>query len=114
MKGGMVGRLVMVGLMIGLFVGQSTASFGSCYSNCFSLCLLHLDSPVTCSVKCLAKCIKTPSPLHPDSLHFCKLGCALKLCSNISTKQNPGVATVESCVKSCPGTCSENYLSPIN
>lgn len=120
-----VGRVVMVGaLMIGLGVGQSGAtSFGPCYTRCFVRCLLHLDSTVKCSTECLIKCIPSSSPSSPP--HSCKLGCAPKSCSNISTKRNPGIqifsshgqfptwdfagaAMVEMCVKSCPATCSSH------
>lgn len=106
-RGGMVVRIVIVGLMmIGMATSTCATQFGNCYTSCFSLCLLNLDSPVTCSVKCIPNCVKSASAAAaalesasasphnhstPNPLHSSKLDCAFKFCSNISTKQNPGI-----------------------
>ncbi|XP_059641384.1 thionin-like protein 2 [Cornus florida] len=116
MEGRKLGALVLVVLAFGTVVGQSTAaSFKDCYVGCFIFCMLNpSNSAFSCATQCLKDCIipNSPQQIHVDSHHFCNLGCASSLCSNISTKQNPDGERVESCVGSCSDTCAKNYLSP--
>ncbi|KAK9282363.1 hypothetical protein L1049_005280 [Liquidambar formosana] len=115
MERGSVRRLVMVGLVLGMLVGQSTASFMECYTPCFILCVIVPNhTAFSCALECLKNCIipNPPSTIHTDTHSFCKLGCASSLCTNLSTKQNPGGEKVESCVGSCSEMCTKNYLSP--
>ncbi|XVF25027.1 hypothetical protein REPUB_Repub13aG0178600 [Reevesia pubescens] len=109
----MEGRRValMACLVLGVLIGQSTATFGSCYFSCFVFCVITPQTtPFLCSLKCLKDCI-IPSSTNWGSLNdiqsFCKLGCATTLCSNISSKENPGEDKVGSCVDSCSETCAK-------
>ncbi|XVE52121.1 hypothetical protein DITRI_Ditri02bG0096800 [Diplodiscus trichospermus] len=106
--------VLMVCLVLGAIVGQSTASFQSCYMGCFVLCVIIPQNTVfSCSVKCLKDCIvPNPSSIGLASVqdmtqYFCKLGCATSLCTNLSTKENPGEQKVGSCVDSCSKTCAK-------
>ncbi|XP_022721105.1 thionin-like protein 2 [Durio zibethinus] len=110
---GIKGVLMMVCLASGILVGQSTASFQSCYMGCFVLCVITTENTVfSCSVKCLKDCI-IPSSTDlaslnkDDTQYFCKLGCAVSLCANLSSKENPGVQKVGRCVDSCSETCAK-------
>lgn len=85
---------LVLGMML---VGQSTASFESCYGSCFILCVIIPTNTVgSCTLECLKDCIIPTPPLGQSNIqnhnhyNFCKLGCASTLCSNFSTKQNPG------------------------
>ncbi|KAH7866549.1 hypothetical protein Vadar_021872 [Vaccinium darrowii] len=127
MKGGMLRASVLIALVLfcGIKVeGQPTptTSFKECYVGCFVLCMIVPPySPFACSFQCLKDCIipkipqaaTTSTPHVDNNFNFCKLGCAVaSLCTNISTKQNPGGEKVESCVGSCSGQCTKTYLSP--
>lgn len=84
----------MVYLMTGLLVGQSQAAFKECYETCFIICYITPGTTLgSCAAKCLKDCIFPPK-LHTLSLqdteYFCKLGCATSLCTNLSSKDNPG------------------------
>ncbi|EOY26334.1 hypothetical protein QQP08_020329 [Theobroma cacao] len=111
MEGRGVGSVLMVYLVLGLLVGQSTASFQTCYMGCFIWCVITPNNTVfSCSVKCLKDCI-IPSfsfPSGKDTQYFCKLGCATSLCTDLSSKENPGEEKVGSCVDSCSETCAKN------
>ncbi|TXG68844.1 hypothetical protein EZV62_003779 [Acer yangbiense] len=82
----------MVFVILGLLVGQSAADFKSCYSNCFVICTIYGGSAVECVAKCLKECTldtySSHTLKHTDD--FCKLGCATSLCTNLSTKLDPG------------------------
>lgn len=85
-------NLLIVCLALGLLVGQSTASFQACYENCFVSCVIGGKNVAKCAAKCLPDCI-LPASLVPnlnDAQVVCKLGCASSLCTNFSTKENPG------------------------
>ncbi|KAL6335426.1 hypothetical protein AAG906_029669 [Vitis piasezkii] len=84
---------------------QSTAGFPSCYAKCFGECIITSFSPLKCGLKCM-KCIVDPSSLEPNSYYYCKLGCAMNACTNISTKQDLVVAKLTSCVDSCSEMCT--------
>ncbi|XVF86574.1 hypothetical protein PTKIN_Ptkin18bG0052900 [Pterospermum kingtungense] len=108
----MEGRgLLIVCLVLGVVVGQSAASFQSCYMGCFVLCVLIPQNTVfACSVKCLKDCIIpsfTDLSTLKDTQYFCKLGCATSLCTDLSSKDNPGEQKVGSCVDSCSRTCAK-------
>ncbi|XP_057514553.1 thionin-like protein 2 [Actinidia eriantha] len=112
MEAGGVLRAVVMGFMVcGMVAGQPTTTFKECYVGCFILCIIVPgNSAFECSIQCLKTCIfpKSPQTFHDDNQHFCKLGCAASLCSNISTQQNPGGERVESCVGSCSEECTKN------
>ncbi|EEF34194.1 thionin-like protein 2 [Ricinus communis] len=104
---------MVVLLVFSLLVGQSYAAFSECYKECFLICLIIsggcLDS---CAFKCLKDCI-LPLPATSSSLDdkqqihdFCKLGCASSLCTNLSSKNDPGEKKVGSCVDSCSNRCT--------
>ncbi|KAK4590569.1 hypothetical protein RGQ29_020934 [Quercus rubra] len=84
-----------------------TASLKKCYRNCFSLCIVTPDSSaILCPMKCFRHCTVSSFPIdftHRDNVYFCKLGCAMSLCTNISTILFP--RQVEACVDSCSDTC---------
>ncbi|PSS17905.1 Thionin-like protein [Actinidia chinensis var. chinensis] len=111
MKGGVLRAVVFLFMVCGMVVGQPTTTFKECYVGCFILCIIVPgNSAFECAVQCLKTCIfpKSPQAFHVDNHNFCKLGCAAALCSNISTKQNPGGEKVESCVGSCSEECTKN------
>ncbi|KAK6264031.1 hypothetical protein QQP08_018766 [Theobroma cacao] len=96
MEGRGVGSVMMVCLVLGLLVGQSTASFQKCYAGCFILCVAIPPNPVfSCAIKCLNECIIPSSTLESgkDTQYFCKLGCATSLCTDLSSKENPGMSS---------------------
>ncbi|KAL6321759.1 hypothetical protein AAG906_035277 [Vitis piasezkii] len=66
---------------------------------------------MTCAIKCIWKCLFALSDTPPDSHSLCKFNCAAKLCANITTADHLGAEEVESCVNSCGGNCTQNYLS---
>ena len=97
----------MVWLVLGVLVEPTGASFKSCYESCFLICLITPNnSAFGCSFKCLKDCVlQPPSHLSADNtttittsstkhknniFYFCKLGCAASLCTNFSSKHNPG------------------------
>ncbi|KAI3437255.1 uncharacterized protein J3R85_005708 [Psidium guajava] len=99
----------VVCLVLGLFLGLSRASFEDCYMSCFILCAITPgNSLFSCSVKCLQDCIVPPSDSPRDTQYFCKLGCASSLCTNLSSKDNPGEKRVAGCVDSCSKTCANH------
>ena len=73
----------------------STASLKKCYRNCFSLCIVTPDSSaILCPMKCFRHCTVSSFPIdftHRDNVYFCKLGCAMSLCTNISTILFPSI-----------------------
>ncbi|OAY52921.1 thionin-like protein 2 [Manihot esculenta] len=107
--------LMVVFMVLGMAVGQSNASsFGDCYKGCFLLCVLTTsNSLVSCGAECLKDCI-IPSSItsltgKEQTHYFCKFGCASSLCTNFSTKQDPGEEKVAKCVDSCSSRCSKNF-----
>ncbi|XP_031376357.1 thionin-like protein 2 [Punica granatum] len=109
--------LAMVCVVLGLLMGahQSMASFPSCYKSCFVLCVIKPgETAFKCAFQCLKDCLvhsASPSPasaLSVDTDYFCKLGCSTSLCTNLSTKTNPGEKEVGGCVESCSGMCSNH------
>ncbi|KAF8027530.1 hypothetical protein BT93_E0435 [Corymbia citriodora subsp. variegata] len=101
--------LFMVCLVLGLFLGQSGANFEDCYKVCFLLCAITPGHTLfSCSVECLKDCITPPSDSLRDTRYFCKLGCASTLCTNLSSKDNPGEKRVAGCVGSCSKTCTDH------
>ena len=81
--------LSIVALVLGMLARQSTAGFPSCYAKCFGECIITRFSPLKCGFKCM-KCIVDPSSSQPNSYYYCKLGCVMNACTNISTKQDLG------------------------
>ncbi|KAL6334235.1 hypothetical protein AAG906_007482 [Vitis piasezkii] len=73
---------------------QSAAALSMCYVKCFGLCTI--------------KSKKYGAQPNPHA--YCKLGCAMNNCIHISTKKNIAAAKVESCVDSCSGLCTKNYV----
>ncbi|CAL5361404.1 unnamed protein product [Camellia sinensis] len=109
--------MVIVVSGMGVVEGQSPTPFMDCYVGCFILCnIIPSHTAYGCALQCLKDCVvpTTTQGIHGDKVNhqFCKLGCASSLCSNISTKQNPGGEKVESCVNSCSEGCTKNYLLP--
>ncbi|KAJ9190124.1 hypothetical protein P3X46_001354 [Hevea brasiliensis] len=107
--------LMVVFVVLGMAVGQCTAaSFSDCYKGCFLLCVITPgNSLCSCGSKCLKDCI-FPSSItslsgKEQTHYFCKFGCASSLCTNLSTKQDPGEKKVASCVDSCSSRCSKNF-----
>ncbi|WCJ40705.1 hypothetical protein M5689_021614 [Euphorbia peplus] len=101
------------------FIGQSSCStFGDCYKGCFIICVITPGTTLfSCGTKCLKDCIcpstnnsSLNSLNNPQQTHFfCKYGCALSLCTTLSSKNDPGEKKVEKCVNSCSVRCVENY-----
>ena len=87
--------LLIVCLVLGLLVvvGESTASFKDCYKICFISCVIGGKNLIKCAAKCLKDCVLPASSvlnLNDAQGFFCKLGCASTLCTNFSTKEDPG------------------------
>ncbi|KAK6267996.1 hypothetical protein QUC31_012156 [Theobroma cacao] len=106
-----VSAVLMVCLVLGTLVGQSTAQ-GTilCYAACFIPCMADpTTTTFYCAAKCLKDCILPKSTVGgiKDTQYFCKLGCATALCTNISTKEDPGEKKVGSCVDACSATCAK-------
>ncbi|KAK2651376.1 hypothetical protein Ddye_011232 [Dipteronia dyeriana] len=82
-----------------LLVGQS-ASLATCYALCFVPCVIAEGSAAKCALICVRKCLVKPSSidLQKDTHHsyFCKVGCATSLCTNLSTKEDPGLLAGQS------------------
>lgn len=89
MEGRQVKVLLIVALVLGMLARQSTAGFPGCYAKCFGQCIITTFSPIKCALQCMT-CIINPSGLQPNSHDYCKLGCAMNACTNISTRENPG------------------------
>ena len=135
-----VRAVLVVGLVLGLLLGQSDAFSPICYAGCVGECLVFHGSLMTCAIKCIWKCLFALSDTPPDSHSLCKFNCAAKLCANITTADHLGISLslslslslilfvyvfllyfscfclvgaeeVESCVNSCGGNCTQNYLS---
>ncbi|XP_030464622.1 thionin-like protein 2 [Syzygium oleosum] len=106
---GEVKSAFVVCLVLGLFLGQSRANFEDCYKGCFILCAITPGQTLfSCSFKCLKDCISPPSNNLRVTHYFCKLGCASSLCTNLSSKDNPGEKRVAGCVGSCSETCTHH------
>ncbi|KAL4626256.1 hypothetical protein ACB092_05G083000 [Castanea dentata] len=101
--------VVLLCLVMGVAGQYSTASLKKCYRKCFSLCIVTPDSSaILCPMKCLRHCTVSSFPIdfiHRESVYFCKLGCAMSLCTNISTILFPKEGQVGACVDSCSDTC---------
>ncbi|ONI15988.1 hypothetical protein PRUPE_3G072600 [Prunus persica] len=67
--------------------GQSQATFQECYAGCMLVCFIK-QHKIGCFAKCLKSCFVIPTDIQAKPEHYCKLGCATSLCSNISTKDN--------------------------
>ncbi|KAK6264033.1 hypothetical protein SCA6_019467 [Theobroma cacao] len=107
-----VSAVLMVCLVLGILVGQSTAQGTNvlCYAACFIPCMADPNTTTFyCTIKCLKNCILPKSTVGgiKDTQYFCKLGCATALCTNISTKEDPGEKKVGSCVDACSATCAK-------
>ncbi|KAL5822975.1 hypothetical protein ACOSQ3_020942 [Xanthoceras sorbifolium] len=87
-----VQSLLMVFMILGLLVGQSAASLQTCYPICLVPCMIIEKNLLKCAGMCLKKCIFKPSSMdsQKENHYFCKLGCATTVCTNISTKEDPG------------------------
>ncbi|OAY52919.1 hypothetical protein MANES_04G122200v8 [Manihot esculenta] len=106
--------LMVIFVVLGMAVGQSTASLQTCYAGCFLKCMIIPGhSPISCGIKCLKDCIipssLTTSTAKEQTHYFCNFGCASSLCTNFSTKQDPGEENVAKCVDSCSTRCSKNF-----
>ncbi|GAV72672.1 hypothetical protein CFOL_v3_16160 [Cephalotus follicularis] len=118
-----VKSLLMVCLVLGLLVGQSAADFQTCFTTNFIKCITKdlsnvIPSAIPCAIQSLSACIFPSSPSPPTSTspanilsttqNFCKLRCAIRKCTHLSTKEDPGAEKVEACVNSCSKKCSKN------
>ncbi|GAV72673.1 hypothetical protein CFOL_v3_16161 [Cephalotus follicularis] len=116
-----VKSLLMVCLVLSLLLGQSTAAdFGSCFGRAFLECLankLSNEIPqvfVQCAVQSLKSCFCSSPPsasaanILSTAQNSCKLRCAIRKCTHLSTKEDPGAEKVEACVNSCSKKCSKN------
>ncbi|WCJ40697.1 hypothetical protein M5689_021606 [Euphorbia peplus] len=110
-----VSFIVVWVMIFALLSGECRASFWTykkCFRKCMPICWANNWDPI-CLPFCLAKCAAKP-PIHrPDSTYFCALGCATSRCSKISTKYNPRLDEVESCVDRCSGSCKKSYVSTV-
>ncbi|CAA0839105.1 Thionin-like protein 2 [Striga hermonthica] len=87
---------VLVILAVGLMLtGQSSAGFEECYAKCFVACMINpFNTICSCTTGCLKDCIfrKFQNDVREqdsDGLDYCKLGCAISMCSNFSTRHAP-------------------------
>ncbi|XWS16378.1 hypothetical protein CRYUN_Cryun34aG0082000 [Craigia yunnanensis] len=109
-----VSSVLMFCLVLGILVGQSRAQIigtAVCYADCYVPCVLRPQMTVgSCAVDCFKNCIlfKSTENTINDTQYFCNLGCAIALCSNFSTKENPAEQKVASCVDDRSETCAKN------
>ncbi|XP_030464623.1 thionin-like protein 2 [Syzygium oleosum] len=102
-----VKSVFVVCLVLGLFLGQSRAKFQDCYKNCLIVCAITPGKSLPlCALKCLKDCIIPFSDSLRDPQYFCQLGCASYLCTNLSSKDDPGEKRVAGCVDSCSERCA--------
>ncbi|KAL3721034.1 hypothetical protein ACJRO7_005797 [Eucalyptus globulus] len=105
---GKMKSVLIICLVLGLFLGKASANFKSCYRWCYIPCiLLPRRTSFYCSVNCVNKCLPPSSHSLNDTLSFCELGCAYSLCTNLSSKDDPGEEKVAGCVDSCKRTCTK-------
>ncbi|XP_027125384.1 thionin-like protein 2 [Coffea eugenioides] len=110
--------LVVMVVVLGLLVGQSAASFKDCYAKCFIFCMIEPSQTLcSCSTHCLKDCIFPESQNdlredQKDNVNFCKLGCAVSICSSISSKGKPNGDKMDDCVGSCSKTCTKSWSLP--
>lgn len=91
-------EVVVFVAILSLFAGRSTARFGDCFAKCYGPCCYTPFDSIYCSTKCVTQCAgAAASYAFPTAFHkpttaynFCKLGCATSLCTNFSTKNDPG------------------------
>ncbi|GER48373.1 thionin-like protein 2 [Striga asiatica] len=80
------------GLMV---TGKSSAAFKDCYMKCFFTCMIEPSQTLcSCTTNCLKDCIFQQSQndvreRDSDGLGYCKLGCAISMCSGFSTRHAP-------------------------
>nr|GMC71179.1 thionin-like protein 2 [Ipomoea batatas] len=119
-----VRRLMVVVLVgMGMLIGESNASFKDCYAKCFIFCMIEPSQTLcSCTTNCLKQCIfnsdannsTKAEESQDDELNthnFCKLGCALSMCSSLSSKHQPNKDKMDGCVGSCENRCTNNYNS---
>ncbi|KAJ7951816.1 thionin-like protein 2 [Quillaja saponaria] len=108
MEGKIMRTIVIFTLFLGVLVGQSSADFVGCYPGCLLQCALSDTKWYICPIKCTTDCLKQAEILgnpHANNAHFCKLGCAVTKCSKLSTKTDPAVDKVNTCVNACSASC---------
>ena len=98
-----VSLVLIVCLAMGSLVEQTSAQAGIaigvgvaaiCYGACFIPCMLRPETTAgSCAIDCLKSCLPKSAVGGgglKDTQYFCNLGCSTALCSNLSTKENPG------------------------
>ncbi|KAJ7962958.1 thionin-like protein 2 [Quillaja saponaria] len=109
MEGKTVRSVLILTLFLGMLVGQSAADFKECYPVCLFTCAISGTKWYICPLKCTTDCLTQEASVldtsQIDNAHFCKLGCAVSKCSQLSTENNPAVNKVDACVNSCSRTC---------
>ncbi|XP_019195649.1 PREDICTED: thionin-like protein 2 [Ipomoea nil] len=116
-------RKVMVVVLVGMgmLTGQTNASFKDCYAKCFIFCMIEPSQTLcSCTTNCLKQCIFNSDAKQVEESddhqqlrnhNFCKLGCALSMCSSLSSKHQPNKEKMDGCVGSCSNSCTNNYNS---
>ncbi|CAA0839106.1 Thionin-like protein 2 [Striga hermonthica] len=73
----------------------------------------------SCTTQCLKDCIfqqfqNDVRERDSGGLGYCKLGCAISMCSGFSTRHAPNGEKVDGCVGSCSNKCVKSYSLPQN
>ncbi|KAK9141883.1 hypothetical protein Syun_011283 [Stephania yunnanensis] len=97
-------------MLVVILLSSSSCVKCSPFDDCCRHCVLDSCRGVaTCSLGCIARCwfdTSSASLAVKDDrhslTHYCELGCAYSLCSDIiTTISSPNVEAVEECVKPC-------------
>ncbi|CAA0839107.1 Thionin-like protein 2 [Striga hermonthica] len=114
---------VLVILVVGLMLtGKSSAinlvGCATCVLPCFTN-ISDLQSLGKCVIDCVPTCIQpTQNDVGElqdlDGLDYCKLGCAISMCSNFSKRNDTNGEKVDGCVGSCSNKCVKSYSLPQN
>ncbi|EPS62825.1 hypothetical protein M569_11967, partial [Genlisea aurea] len=96
---------------------SSFSAFRDCYTKCFIFCIiLPSQTLCSCTTNCLKDCIfpdeegnASGKKQQPDSLAFCKIGCAFTACSRFSSERNPNGDKVDDCVGTCSQNCNKSF-----
>ncbi|CAA0839108.1 Thionin-like protein 2 [Striga hermonthica] len=112
-----VNVLVILAMLTGKSSAINLLKCGACVVPCFA----DLSSIITCIPKCITTCTSDQLSQNDvgelqdlDGLDYCKLGCALSMCSNFSTRNNTNGETFDGCVGSCSNKCVKSYSLPQN
>ncbi|KAK4843678.1 hypothetical protein QYF36_011373 [Acer negundo] len=106
--------VVVICLVVGMVIA-SAATITKLDKHCFNMylatCIAAPDkSIIECSLQCLLSC-RSPLDDPKTPFNFCKIGCALSLCSDlITSKENPNEEKFAACVDStCPEKCTKDF-----